>query len=438
MKNKTTIFLIAAVFLVIGVVPAFAADSDTLIAGIPKNATAAEFITYFFNLAVAVGAFIAVVIVIMAGIEWMNSDGNPSKIEGAKDKIKNTLLGVAILIGCYLILDAINPDLKTIKINNLSCSDGIVVTTVATEDVKSKQICIRENISKIDYSIESTLDWNFPEDTILAVYTYSGENYSGVRTEYSCENGGCSGKFGEISGAKSIYFLKKQEGFYLFDQTDYKLGVKAYPYHLSTSVSDLGEFNNFTSSIKRVDPDPEVDNSAYLGIAFSDPNYRGACSFIGKSVSNMNGPVETDKYTFPIQNNQMSSMIVRKASLDSNIISPEKGGIILYSTADCGESASASAEIKMCAIRSLGIHRDITSYCGWNSGDEVMSIWISGPIGIALSTTPTGSGVFGKCRYFDLSTISGTCEDIRKYSDIFNPSGGVKPVSFITIEADNK
>jgi hypothetical protein len=400
MDNKTIILIIALILLSFGVIPAIAADTE-LIAGMPKNASSAEVIVYIFNLAVAIGAFLAVVIIVMAGIEWMTSEGNPSKVEGAKDKIKNTLLGVAILIGCYLILGVINPSLTTIKINNLSCSNGIVVTTVATADAKSKQVCISENISSISYSIASTVEWNFPADTLLAVYTFSGENYTGTKTEYSCENGGCSGSFGDISGVKSIYFLKKEAGFYLYDQVNYKTSAKPYPYHLSTSIPDLGEFSNFTGSIKKIDPNPAVDNSAYLGIGFTDPNYTGACTFIGENVSNMNGPA-TEKYTSPIQTNSMSSMIVNKGYIGTNSFSPDKGTIILYSAADCGESTSTSIEIKMCPINIFGVQKNIIGIGGqcptWNDGDEVMSLWISGPIGIALSTAPTGLGTYGKCR----------------------------------------
>jgi len=438
MKNKALILTAALLLLISGVFPVFAADGTELIAGIPKNASSAEVISYIFNLLVAIGSFIAVVIVIMAGIEWMTSEGNPSKVEGAKDKIKNTLLGVAVLIGSYLILGAINPSLTTIKINNLSCSNGIIVVKAGTDGSASKQVCIADSTPSIGYTIESTGEWNFPADTLLAVYTYSEEKYTGTKTEYSCENGGCSGSFGNIAGAKSIYFLRNDPGFYLFDQTNFKTSAKPYPYHISKSSPDLGEFSNFTGSIKKVDPNPAVDNSAYLGIGFTDPNYTGACTFIGENISNMNGPA-TEKYTSPIQTNSMSSMIVNKGYLGTNSFSPDKGTIILYSGADCGESSSSSTEIKMCAINIFGVQKNIKDQCpSWDNGDEVMSLWISGPIGIALSTTEKGTGPYGKCRYFDLSMMQGTCEDIRKYSDIFNPSGGIKPKSFITIEAQVK
>lgn len=118
MKKRNTIFLVlSGLFLAF---PVFAAVSIPTVAGIPKDANAAELVTYFFNLAVTVGSFIAVIMLIMAGIDYVISQGNPSKIEDAKKRIQNTLLGVFILMASLIILNIINPDLAVIKINNLS------------------------------------------------------------------------------------------------------------------------------------------------------------------------------------------------------------------------------------------------------------------------------------------------------------------------------
>jgi len=117
-KKLSTIFLIAAGIIISS--PVFAAVSIPTIAGIPRDATAAEFIVYFFNLAIAVGGLIAVVIIISAGVEYITAQGEPGKIESAKKKIQNTLLGVAVLLASYIVLNIINPSLTTIKINDLS------------------------------------------------------------------------------------------------------------------------------------------------------------------------------------------------------------------------------------------------------------------------------------------------------------------------------
>ena len=66
---------------------------------ITYESTPEEVISYIFKILIGIGALIAVAMVIMAGIEWMTSDGNPGKIGEAKTKIKNALLGVGILLG---------------------------------------------------------------------------------------------------------------------------------------------------------------------------------------------------------------------------------------------------------------------------------------------------------------------------------------------------
>jgi hypothetical protein len=433
MRIKMSILICIAV-LTLGITFAFAAETQT-IAGIPKDATAAEFIAYFFNLAVAVGAFIAVVIIVMAGIEWMTAGGNPGKIESAKDKIKNTLLGVAILMGCYIILGIINPNLTTIKINELSCEQGIVVKTKLSQDSteKAKQVCIADTTSSINYYIESTLNWNFPADTLLAVYTYTEDNFTGDGKEFSCEEGGCSGKFREISGSKSIYFVWKNPGFYLYDQTDYKLGTKPYPLFVSSNSKKLGNFDNLTSSIKKVNPNPEKEKNDYIAVVFADPNYKGACSFLADNVKNMSSPV--GRYSTPINNGQLSSIIVTKSSYDQSV-SSYRGTVTLYNTVEC--SPGSSSEIKSCPVSWFG-EGNVSDYCeksfGFNSGDAVMSFSITGYLGLVLRTTEIGvSG--GNCRYFDLSIIKDNCYSINSEPDIYNPPSGVKPKSFIVFPVD--
>lgn len=64
---------------------------------------------YLYLLGIA--GLIAVIVFIHAGFEWVASGGNTHAIEGAKKKILNASIGMAILFGSYTILYAINPDL---------------------------------------------------------------------------------------------------------------------------------------------------------------------------------------------------------------------------------------------------------------------------------------------------------------------------------------
>jgi hypothetical protein len=101
--------------------PAFAAMQYPEIGGITisSSTTAAEYIVYFFNLSIAVGAFVAGAVLFMAGIDYVSARGEPAKLESAKNKIKNAFLGLIILLAAFMILNIINPQLTNIKINQL-------------------------------------------------------------------------------------------------------------------------------------------------------------------------------------------------------------------------------------------------------------------------------------------------------------------------------
>lgn len=119
MKKSETIFflsLLGTLFLS----PAFAMDFPS-IGGVEINSStsAADFIVYLFNLSIAVGTFIAAIVLIMAGVDYVSSRGEPAKIGEAKNKIKNAFLGLIILLASFMILNIINPQLTSIKINQL-------------------------------------------------------------------------------------------------------------------------------------------------------------------------------------------------------------------------------------------------------------------------------------------------------------------------------
>jgi len=432
MNTKKTILIIVVFLTFISALPVAAVNIPT-IAGISKDATAAEFIVYFFNLLVVVGSFIAIVMTIMAGIEWMTADGNPSKVDGAKDKIKNTLLGVAVLIGCYILLDTINPQLKTIKIDNLICTQGIGVMPKATSSTdKPKQKCITDTTSNIGYDIETTLDWDFPADTLSAVYTYPEKDFGGTPTEISCANGGCSGKSGEIKGAKSIYFLWKSPGLYLYDLPNFQSGPGKKPIFLPSSIKKLTdkEFNKTASSIKIVDPDPTKENVKYQAIVFAGPNHTGACSFLAESSPDLSVPIG-GSYPTPIGNKELSSVIITKFSMDQ-IANSSRGFVTLYNKIDCAEpTASSSGDVQRCVIRAYG-QQDI-SKCGDNFG-SVKSFSITGPLGLALISK---NGNINECRYYDINTMKeGVCQSSLPTA-IDDPTG-IRVTSVIMLPVDKR
>ena len=79
-----------------------------------------KLIAWFYYFIVGVAGLSAFVMLIWGGVEWLTSAGNPTKIGDAKDKITSALLGLLIILGSWLILQVINPELTTLQLPQLS------------------------------------------------------------------------------------------------------------------------------------------------------------------------------------------------------------------------------------------------------------------------------------------------------------------------------
>ena len=403
-----------------------------VIAGITisDQSSAAELIIYFFNLAVAIGAFIAVIMVVMAGIEWMTSEGNPSKIESAKDKIKNTLLGVAVLLGSYVILNIINSNLTVINVRTLECLDGIKVETKDSKN-KIKYNCINQDMSDIGFNILSTKDWSMNPDSIIRVFIYSEPDYKGTITSVNFG--------GDIKGAKSIYFEWNRPGMYLYSGTDFNNmpdpeGKISHPVFTSTSIKKLSDsdFDNTVSSIKKVDILSGGQSSwvFYQAVVFEDPQYRGSCSFVGSSIPNMSQP--SNYYTTPIKK-EMSSLVVYKVYGD---VSKNRGKIFLYSGLGC---SGIECQIEIDDSGPQNVADKCKGHFG--DGDEVQSFKITGSLGLVLMTNPYSSPGqdSGICQYWDINDITeGTCYPKLKGESVYDDTSNVRPRAFMAFPVDRR
>ncbi|OHA51626.1 MAG: hypothetical protein A3A97_04405 [Candidatus Terrybacteria bacterium RIFCSPLOWO2_01_FULL_40_23] len=83
--------------------------------GFVYNNSPAEFIGWFFTLALGIAGFLALIMIVVAGIEYTASAGNSGSQTRAKERIQNALLGLGLLIASFVILNTINTSLTNIK-----------------------------------------------------------------------------------------------------------------------------------------------------------------------------------------------------------------------------------------------------------------------------------------------------------------------------------
>ncbi|MDP3948667.1 MAG: hypothetical protein Q8Q17_01820 [bacterium] len=74
----------------------------------------------FYQFSLIAGVFLAVGVIVWAGLRYALAAGNPSGQSDAGDQILQALLGLILLFGAYLILYTINPNLINLSLPTLS------------------------------------------------------------------------------------------------------------------------------------------------------------------------------------------------------------------------------------------------------------------------------------------------------------------------------
>ncbi len=70
-----------------------------------------NYINSFYQFALMIGGLLAFGAVVYGGVRYVTAAGNPSSQSEAKAWIESALLGLLLLVGAYLILNTVNPNL---------------------------------------------------------------------------------------------------------------------------------------------------------------------------------------------------------------------------------------------------------------------------------------------------------------------------------------
>ena len=73
------------------------------------------FISYIYEWGVSLGGIVVFAMFLWAGVQYLTSAGDPSKMGAAIKKIQSSILGLALLLTSWLILNTINPQLVSLK-----------------------------------------------------------------------------------------------------------------------------------------------------------------------------------------------------------------------------------------------------------------------------------------------------------------------------------
>lgn len=99
-------------------------------------------------------SIIAVIMIVVAGFQWMTALGNPTKISQAKNRISDALFGLILVLGASLLLGFVNPNLTIFrpivieKIGKIRLNNWIEEVTLT--DIRCPNPGDLQDISNID------------------------------------------------------------------------------------------------------------------------------------------------------------------------------------------------------------------------------------------------------------------------------------------------
>lgn len=128
-KNIALLMSIMSSFIILGgmvdLVLVSAQETEgkqyTLLAPLPfadeeGKVTIDAYIPGVFNLAIGVAGVLAVLMIIIGGVEYITTDAIQGKTDG-KARIQNALLGLLLALVSYILLHTINPNLTMFDLN---------------------------------------------------------------------------------------------------------------------------------------------------------------------------------------------------------------------------------------------------------------------------------------------------------------------------------
>ncbi|MDD3170180.1 MAG: pilin [Candidatus Paceibacterota bacterium] len=444
MKKLLFLFLVLSLVLVSNVYALETQYPEILGKTITQETTPAGYVVYFFYLAMALGSVLVFMVLVMAGIDYLTAAGEPPKISEAKKKILSAFVGLIVLLSSFLILNSINPALLNIDLEKLECPGGIWVVKQNDEGKKADE-CIVGTISNIEGQIVETKGWKFSGCLMKEAYLCSEPDFKGSCVKvsdpksqsYTCQPDYQFTNDTSLSGIKSIKFVWRSPGVYLYDNTNFNSqDLGRSPKSFNSNIKNLNDvgFDNLAQSAQFIFPKTETAEempTTYGVILFDSINYSGKCS-----LELVNQPdLAVPGILTPIGRNTASSVIVFTEK--ESDVSKDLGDIVLYNNIDCGQSSSA--EVKKCTlnIRNYSTWGEIQDACPeFQEGDYVLSFSINGPGGLVIKGSQGGF-----CEYFDSrSIISGSCYPSLKTKSTIYVQGpeGTKPESLIILPVGNQ
>lgn len=263
--------------------------------GITETPLLPDYVKYLFNFAIGIAGLIAFISAVYGGFKHLISAGSPSAMEDANDQIFAGVLGLVVIIGSWLILTTINPQLVIIN-------PQIVESGLTEEEAPGIYLCKSEtecyHFSQSTAYVGSaasnatSLRIVNPSDSTekYSVVLHGDKSYRGKCAVYLDGNTSASVSAYSITGiggVNSITVFKKAtfasgQGVTLYEKEDYnqRCGAECYQQCPIGGKCEkcfcYGPYISNSPNLNKTGRSISIDGK-YLAVVFEKPSYSGLC-----------------------------------------------------------------------------------------------------------------------------------------------------------------
>lgn|GEM_PF-1951023 len=242
-----------------------------------------EYIRYLFNFAIVLAGLVAFVSLVYGGTRYLVSAGSPVAISDAKSQITAGILGLLLILGSYLLLTTINPQLTILKVGELTVAKGVILFTASPAgpsfgscegtpdpggaglEEGTDFLRVRRDTSSLrdlmgeNYDERSLASFYFINSGMeLMVIFYTEEDYQGTAFKIDVQEANQCWTFQmlnaigiPLAAIKSIDLRWKVPGVYLYAGTDCETTPQFHEHLAYTGdTADFGNFHDKAKSLK--------------------------------------------------------------------------------------------------------------------------------------------------------------------------------------------
>jgi hypothetical protein len=262
-KNKKSKYLLFLLF--IGIL--FFSVSHLVLAlevplpGLGNNPTIADYLSYVFKFLIGAAAGLSLISFTVGAAGLIMSGDSAESASNAKDRMKNAIIGLILTMASFLIIQTINPSLKTIDLTPLPKLPGVYFTDGkklidCPQSVNDMSTQVPAGYNTINYVCSDT-----GEDKPLLLWTFNNPNYIGgvsVR-EFQC------GQPISISTTGSLKWAFETSGVYFCDSSGCRGNMCAGNMDHAQLSSVDSIHNEFTGNIGGIRIVNDAPNDTYFG-----------------------------------------------------------------------------------------------------------------------------------------------------------------------------